>query len=64
MPLYVFYTMVRIKNDQKLKSRGGPALRRLKARTVLRCTECVLFLLFHYRARNWTFDENPFLVSS
>ena len=27
MPLYLFYTMVqKLKNDQKLKSRGGPAL--------------------------------------
>ena len=27
MPLNLFYTMVqKVKNDQKLKSRGGPAL--------------------------------------
>ena len=31
MPLYFFYTMVQnVKNDQKLKSRGGPALNRDK----------------------------------
>ena len=29
MPLYLFYTMVqKVKNDQKLKSRGGPALKK------------------------------------
>ena len=29
MSLYLFYTMVqkKVKNDQKLKSRGGPALK-------------------------------------
>ena len=27
-------------------------------------TETLSFLRHHYRARNWTFDENSFLVSS
>ena len=31
MPLYLVHTMVqKVKNDQKLKSRGGPALKALR----------------------------------
>ena len=62
MPINLFYTMVqKVKNDQKLKSRGGPALRSklccFPNDEVTRLKPCSFFTEFINRPLSWRRDS-------